>query len=220
MPSPTRATASAAHPQSSDRNQPKVASVVPANRFAVYAALAITGCAIDLWSKSAVFAWRGMPGESGEWWIWEGLFGIETALNHGALFGIGQGRSGLFSVLSVIALVGIVYWLFVAKAAHDWLLTIALGLITGGILGNLYDRLGLWGGQDASGATIHAVRDWILIAYGGAELPILGTKWPNFNIADSLLVCGAGLLIWHAFTVKEPVKEGLGESASKSLIKN
>jgi lipoprotein signal peptidase len=30
--------------------------------------------------------------------------------------------------------------------------------------------------------------------------------WPNFNIADSLLVCGACLLMWHAFIWREPKK--------------
>jgi signal peptidase II len=215
MPSPTPVTASAA-----PRKSKETSSAVPGSRYAVFLLLAVTGCAIDLWSKSAVFAWRGLPQAASEWWIWDGFFGIETALNHGALFGIGQGRSSLFAVLSVIAVVGVVYWLFVAKAAHDWLLTIALGMITGGLLGNLYDRLGLWGGQDANGATIYAVRDWILIAYGGLRLPWLGEKWPNFNIADSLLVCGAGLLIWHAFTAKEPAKATGGEPASNSLVKN
>jgi len=39
---------------------------------------------------------------------------------------------------------------------------------------------------------VHAVRDWILVMIGN-------WPWPNFNIADSLLVCGAGLLLWHAF---------------------
>jgi signal peptidase II len=145
-----------------------------------------------------------MPRAANEWWIWENVLGIETALNHGALFGMGQGRSGLFAIMSIVAAVGIVYWLFVAKAASDWLLTIALSMITGGILGNLYDRLALWGGLDADGKPIHAVRDWILIAYGGFELPWLGYTWPNFNIADMLLVCGAGVLICHALLVKDP----------------
>jgi signal peptidase II len=190
---------------------------VPLSRYLAFLTIAGVGLGIDLWTKYAVFAWRGMPRHGNEWWIWENVFGIETALNPGALFGMGAGRSGLFSVLSVIALVGIVYWLFLGKAARDWLLTIALSMISGGILGNLYDRLGLWGGTDANGATIHAVRDWILFAYGGYELPWLGERWPNFNIADSLLVCGAGVLIWHAFTATDPSKDG---STPKSVEKN
>jgi len=35
------------------------------------------------------------------------------------------------------------------------------------------------------------VRDWILVMIGH-------WPWPNFNLADSLLVVGAALLIWHA----------------------
>ena len=56
-------------------------------------------------------------------------------------FGIGQGSVSFFSLMSVIAAIAIVFWLFVAKAARDWLVTIACGLICAGILGNLYDGL-------------------------------------------------------------------------------
>ncbi len=60
----------------------------------------------------------------------------------------------------------IVYWLFVVGAARDRLLLISLSGITGGILGNLYDRLGLWCTPEweAIGYPKHAVRDWILFA--------------------------------------------------------
>ncbi|MCH7729326.1 MAG: signal peptidase II, partial [Planctomycetes bacterium] len=90
--------------------------------------------------------------------------------------------------LSVIAAAGIVIWLFVLKGARDKLLTVSLGCVTAGIFGNLYDRLGFAGEEYQSG-----VRDWILFKFGDY-------KWPNFNIADSLLVCGAMLLFFHAFT--------------------
>ena len=45
-------------------------------------------------------------------------------------------------MLSVAAAVGILWWLFWAGAARQWLLTVALGGVTAGMLGNLYDRLG------------------------------------------------------------------------------
>jgi len=35
------------------------------------------------------------------------------------------------------------------------------------------------------------VRDWILVMIGPYP-------WPNFNLADAMLVCGAALLAWHA----------------------
>jgi signal peptidase II len=126
------------------------------------------------------------------WWVWEPYFGIETALNTGALFGMGAGKSHFFALLSIVAMLAILGWLFWGGAARDWWLTIALGSVMGGILGNLYDRLGLWGGPGLPGELQTAVRDWILIRYGAFT-------WPNFNVADSLLVCGAAMLLWHAF---------------------
>jgi signal peptidase II len=141
------------------------------------------------------------------------IFGFETSLNEGALFGMGQGQVVLFSVLSVVALVGIVYWLFFAGAARDRLLTIALGCVTGGILGNLYDRTGMPGlkwtasvdprrGHEA-GEPVYAVRDWLHF-----KIDALNFDWPIFNIADSLLVCGALLLLYHALFTREAAPAG------------
>ena len=103
---------------------------------------------------------------------------------------MGPGFGTGFAFLSVVAAVGIVVWLFWFQAARDWLLTIALGCVMGGIGGNLYDRLGLWQEPGVPGAFHNEVRDWILFRYHSYT-------WPNFNIADSLLVCGACLLLWH-----------------------
>jgi signal peptidase II len=164
---------------------------VAANRYVVFFSIAGLGCLIDLVTKHYVFQWLGMPGGP-IFWIWEPVFGFQTSLNEGALFGLGQGWGTLFALLSVIAAVAIVVWLFYAKAAHDLLLTVALGSITAGIFGNLYDRLGLPGLKNNLSEPVQAVRDWILVM-------IFDWPWPNFNIADSMLVCGAGLLVWHAF---------------------
>jgi signal peptidase II len=127
-------------------------------------------------------------------WLWPDVFGFEFSLNQGALFGIGQGMTPVFAGLSIAAAAAILWWLFRVGAARDLLLTTALGCVMAGILGNLYDRLGL-PGLAYNGRPVYAVRDWILVMIGN-------WPWPTFNIADSLLVCGAGLLIWHAFWTK------------------
>ena len=137
-----------------------------------------------------------MPRPNNEWWLIEGYVGIETALNPGALFGMGAGQGNLFAVLSVIAVFGILFWLFVGKAAQNLLLTLALGSVTGGILGNLYDRLSLWHEPSMPAQWRGCVRDWILFRYKDFT-------WPNFNIADCMLVCGAGLLVLHAVIHRE-----------------
>jgi signal peptidase II len=163
---------------------------VPANRYLIFLLIGGLGCLADLATKNWVFSALGMPGGRTEW-LWKPFFGLQTSLNRGALFGIGQDKVWLFASLSICAAVFIVYWLFLAGAARDRLLTIALGCVMAGILGNLYDRLGLWSAPGAPGLRTYAVRDWILFQYP----PWI---WPNFNIADSLLVCGAILLVWQA----------------------
>jgi signal peptidase II len=171
---------------------------VPVNRYVVFFSIAIIGCLVDLATKS--WAFRTFGTRNGEpWWLIKNVLGFQTSLNEGALFGLGQGNTFVFALLSVAAAIGILGWLFLAGAARQWILTVALGCIAAGISGNLYDRLGFPGlvwkhavHGHAIGDPVYAVRDWILVI-------LVRWPWPNFNVADSLLVCGAGLLLWHAF---------------------
>jgi signal peptidase II len=164
----------------------------------VYGGLALLGCAADLWTKHRVFAHPGLFRGS-EWWLWEGHAGIQKSLNEGALFGLGQGQVWLFALFSLVAVTAIPIWLFLFGAAHDRWLNVALGCVTGGILGNLYDRLGMpdlhWDAfhPGRAGERVYAVRDWILLQWD------TNWVWPNFNIADMLLVGGAGFLLLQAF---------------------
>lgn len=180
-------------------------------RFVLYAVLAILGGGIDLWTKQVIFAWRGLPGQKDIWWVIDGYFGIETAVNIGAVFGLGAGQGTVFAVLSVIAAIGIAVWLFWFRAAESLWLTTALGMITGGIIGNLYDRLGLWWQSHYPPEWQSGVRDWILWQASDTM------KWPNFNIADSLLVVGACMLMYQSiFMVDDASSESLGESKGVS----
>ena len=179
---------------------------VPSHRYALFLALAAGGCALDLLTKKWMFDWLGMPGESRGYWMKENVFGFQTSLNEGALFGLGQGGGTLFIVLSLFAVLAILYWLFYRRAAHDLLITISLGCVLGGTLGNLYDRMGMSGlvwnyanDLHSIGTPVYAVRDWIYFKL---------IEWPIFNIADSLLVCGAALLVWHAYWYREPEVSG------------
>src|SRR6266436_3325302 len=97
---------------------------LPVNRYLVYFGLATVGCAADLYSKQAVFRWRGLPRPDNEWWIFDGHFGIETSVNPGALFGMGAGWWWFFALCSVVALIAINVWLFLFGAACDRWITV------------------------------------------------------------------------------------------------
>jgi signal peptidase II len=184
-----------------------------ARRAAIFAVIAVVGAGIDLWTKQAIFDWRGLPGERDAWWIVDGVFGIETAVNPGAVFGVGAGKGMLFAAFSVVAAVGILVWLFWFRGARSLWLTWALGLITGGILGNLYDRLGMWWQPHLPQQWRSGVRDWILFRIEGVPL---FDPWPNFNVADSLLVVGAGMLMYQSLVLEGKQDRLRDESGEES----
>ncbi|MFT5301102.1 MAG: signal peptidase II [Mariniblastus sp.] len=197
------------------------------SRFALFFLPCLIGVVADLGTKFYMFANYFDPNRADSsspeyapqfphWWL-DGIFGIQTSTNPGALFGMGGGYSSVFAVFSVVALVGILVWLFWLGAAHDRWLTFSLGLISGGILGNLYDRIGL--GYDPSFPVEikNNVRDWILFRLEG--VPFFD-PWPNFNIADVCLVCGAIMLFVHAFLYAEPVSAEPASAESDELIEN
>ncbi|WP_235033321.1 signal peptidase II [Rubripirellula obstinata] len=174
----------------------------PRSRIVLFLVLAILGAAADLWTKAVIFSERGLPGMSPPYWLIDEIFGIQTAVNIGAVFGLGAGKGTFFAIFSIVAGIGIVVWLFKFGAAASLWLTWALGMISGGILGNLYDRLGMWWQAGYPVEWKSGVRDWILFRIEG--FPMLD-PWPNFNIADSLLVVGAGMLMIQSFWLaKEP----------------
>ena len=169
--------------------------------YLLFCVIMIAGAGADLTTKQMVFAWRGLPQQLPPWWLIEPYVGIETAVNQGALFGMGQGQGWLFAILSMFALVGICLWLFVFNAAQSKWLLVAMGLITGGILGNLYDRLAI---PVLPGELSGGVRDWILFKYQEYV-------WPNFNVADSLLVVGATMLAIHSLFLSNAAAENTFE---------
>ena len=166
----------------------------PRSRIAVFSALTVVCLVIDLGSKSLVFEKMGGPFQRTGWlldsWV---RFELHTSLNRGALWGLGQGFALWFAALSVCAFIGIVYWLFLRGAAKSLWLTIALGQVAGGTLGNLYDRLGLHGVSfPGESRPALAVRDFLHFMFGTFD-------WAIFNLADSFLVVGAAMLFVQSF---------------------
>ena len=144
---------------------------LPPGRLRMFVVIVAASLTLDLWTKQAAFASLGLGGHT-DWmlnsWI---RFRLQTNLNRGALWGMGQGFAPAFAALSVVAFLGILYWLFVRKAATSLWLTIALAFVSGGTLGNLYDRLGLHGvplpGENEPAL---AVRDFFHFQIGRAHV--------------------------------------------------
>ncbi len=107
---------------------------------------------------------------------------LVLVFNTGAAFsflaGAGGWQRGFFIGIAVAAIAMIV-WLL-ARHSGEHLFCAGLALILGGAIGNLWDRIELG----------HVV-DFVLLHAGGWH-------FPAFNVADSAITIGAGLLIWDA----------------------
>lgn len=169
---------------------------VSRDRVAVFVLLTVGGLVADLVSKWWFFSQPDLR-RGAIWWVWQDYAGIQLSLNEGALFGMGQGYAWVFALFGLIAAVALPIWFFRFSGTNDWWITLAMGCIMAGILGNLYDRLALHGetwffDPARQNEAVYAVRDWILLQWGPHY------RWPNFNIADSLLVIGAGVVLLRA----------------------
>jgi len=142
----------------------------------------VVGLALDLWTKKMVFDWLEQRGSVS---IINDYLQLVRALNNGAAFGMFAGKPSLLTAVSVVALI-VILAVFLLSGGQQRLVHIALGLFTAGVCGNLYDRIFNGG----------LVRDFIDVYYRKYH-------WPAFNVADSLLCIGVGLLIISAFFTRQ-----------------
>lgn len=166
-------------------------------RLSLFCLIASVGFFADLATKRLMFDRLGLPGAREVDWVIPNIFGFQTSLNEGALFGMGQGMTWFFVAASILAFAAILFW-FVREAFASRLLTVSLGLVMAGIGGNLWDRLALHGlrwpsdfPSELADRPIQAVRDWILVLIGSYH-------WPNFNFADCFLVVGTIFICVYA----------------------
>lgn len=101
------------------------------------------------------------------------VFHLTYVLNPGAAFGLMAGQTWIFVVAALLVIGGVIYGQFRIPRS-EMLTRLAIGMIGGGALGNLYDRL-----------VIGRVVDYL-------DFQI----WPYvFNFADSMIVLAVGLLM-------------------------
>jgi len=157
--------------------------------WAFYLLPAVAGLAGDLWLKAWSFP-DGVPIATEAVQIPTGrnpaqlyeptpvvphILGFTTIINHGAVFGIFQGYVTFFLAFSMLAM-AMILWVFASSRRNQWVVHVALGMITAGALGNLYDR-----------AVHNGVRD--MLRFYVRWYPYI------FNLADVLLCVGVPLLM-------------------------
>lgn len=117
--------------------------------------------------------------------------------NYGAAWGILQGQTFLLSLLAFAATIAII-WFRRHLYLHRLVPGIAFGLILGGILGNLIDRVRL-------GYVVDFIDVW------------LGSyNYPVFNIADSGITVGTGIYIFWSFVFEPKLRKEESSASKKS----
>lgn len=145
----------------------------------IYYLVALLIIAIDQLSKWAIVKYmelyESIP-------LIEGWFHITSSRNRGAAFGILQDQRTFFIVLTVSVSLFLIYYIYKIHKEQK-LFSFALSLILGGAIGNLIDRV-----------------------FRGEVVDFIDVRIINFaifNIADSAIVIGVGLMIWEMFFAKD-----------------
>lgn len=105
--------------------------------------------------------------------IIENIFHISYILNPGAAFGILEHKTEFLILIALIMIAAVIY-LYPRIPSSNRLLRAGLGLLVGGSLGNVIDR----------------VRTGYVVDFFDFRI------WPVFNIADTAIVCGVALIIF------------------------
>jgi signal peptidase II len=110
-----------------------------------------------------------------------GFIYLVEVRNSGAAFSLGRGHTFVFPLIT-IGVISWIGWMALKLRSLPW--AVSLGLVLGGALGNLVDRI-----FRAPGPFVGHVVDMVSL------LDDHGGHWPVFNLADSSLVCGVLLAV-------------------------
>lgn len=148
--------------------------------------------AADLASKSWVWTNLRRPGDSLE--LLGTTLELRFAFNRGTAFSvIREVQHPLVFLPITILVVGLTTFIVLRTPGVSRLRMLALGLVSGGALGNLHDRL-----FRINALGDHGVVDFIQFNYPW------GGSWPSFNLADTALVIGTVLLMLSLSKTRAP----------------
>ncbi len=168
--------------------------------YIVYSAIILAGIIIDQLSKFLVFKFMTI-GQSIP--LIKGFLHITYTTNDGAAFGMMDGSRWIFMVVSTVAILVFLAYLYLGHA-DNWLYAVSLSMVISGGIGNMIDRLGL-GFYVNSTTGQGEVIDFI---------DFCGIWNAVFNGADAFVCVGAGLLILAL--ILDIIKESKAEKAAKT----
>lgn len=155
-------------------------------RHAIFLGIGFLGALLDLLSKTWIFHLLDCGGSGRHnLTLVPRYVELECVLNPGGIWGIGREYSWVLMVLRVVAVAVILILALRLDGQARWFRW-GLCLVFAGAIGNLVDSF-LHDGR---------VRDFLKVwlRWGEHAYP-----WPTFNLADSLICCGAGLLVLDVF---------------------
>jgi signal peptidase II len=149
------------------------------------AAIAVAIFGFDQLTKLLALQFLGpvQGGVSKEHVVVDGFFKLVLWGNTGAAWSLFHDSNEVLAIVSLVALLGLFLWRHKFDTT-TWVGQLSLGLIFGGIVGNLFDRL------DPHRAQVIDFLRFYLRKRSGEEI-----GFPAFNIADSAICVGVGLLI-------------------------
>ena len=116
-----------------------------------------------------------------------GFFNLVTVWNRGVSFGLFANDHGLGPyILSGVAIAISAFLVHLLRQSPDRLGIVAYGMVIGGALGNVIDRL-----------RFGAVFDFL-------DFHVAGWHWPAFNVADSCIFLGVCLILYDGLVAKRP----------------
>lgn len=166
-------------PADHERTTGPLAGRRPRTRMRLFFATALVALAADVLSKVLVVA-HIRPDDAGIRLLGGAVYLVQ-ARNSGAAFSVGTGATVVLTGVSLVV-IGIVLRAARRLTSSGW--AVALGLVLGGAIGNLVDRLF----RAPSPGRGHVV-DWISVFAND------GHVWPIFNLADSAIVTGGVLAV-------------------------
>ncbi|WP_026326333.1 signal peptidase II [Paenibacillus ginsengihumi] len=135
------------------------------------------------------------------------FFQITSHRNKGAAFGILQNQRWFFIIVTLFVVVGVIWYLSKMVKERRKLLPVALSLVLGGAIGNFIDRL-------LFGEVVDFFHFTFRFPWFGREIEY---QYPIFNIADSAIVIGVGLILLDSLlSWKEEAKAAKAAKTAES----